>query len=137
MTDIKTLIEKYPRTVKACGIDDGTSHLRFACAVKDYANLNSIGDFAFDSVESLMHAIESHLAAKEPQPLTEAEVAKMRWSWVNDLQDNVFGKLIRGGVFFTASIRQRDDAIAAHNADIDRLWAEVNRLRAKCGEVQQ
>lgn len=78
-TDPKTLIEKYPLTAEACKINSDTSRLRFAIAVKDYANINNVGDLAFDSVESLMQAIESRLAAKRPKPLTEENVAGMRY----------------------------------------------------------
>jgi len=78
-TDPKTLIERFPLTAEACKLDANVSSLTFSALVRDYARKNRIGDSAFDSVESLMSAIESHLAAKRPKPLTEEDVRAMLW----------------------------------------------------------
>ena len=135
MTDLQRLIDSHPLTAKECGLA-GLHRYGFALRVKDYAYLNNIGDFAFDSVPSLMAAIESHLRAKNPPPITEEEIANMRWKSGVGLSDVVYGTLINGKCFYAMGERERDDAITAHNADIDRLAAEIRRLRAKCGEVQ-
>ena len=116
MTDPKTLISRYPLTAEACKLEPGYQWPRWQVAnrVRRYAEDMSIGDYAYDSVESLMAAIESHLAASRPKPLTEEDVAKMRWNchWGTDLDSQ------------SASLR-------THNADIDRLWAECKRLTAE------
>jgi len=64
---------------KACRVN-ADNHLQlFANKIHDYSLVNSIGNPFFDSVESLMSAIESHLAAKRPKPLTEEDVRAMLW----------------------------------------------------------
>lgn len=106
-TDPKTLISQYPMAAEACKIEPGYQWPRWQVAnrVRRYAEDASIGDYAYDSVESLMHAIESRLAASRPKPLTEEDVEEMRW--VMEL------------------------SVEIHNRDIDRLWAECKRLRAE------
>lgn len=135
-TDPKTLIERFPLTAEACKINSDTSRLRFAIAVKDYANINNVGDFAFDSVESLMQAIESHLAASRPKPLTEEDVAKMRWKMGSEPRLgrplNVVGQQFKRGQFTALDSVEAKDAVTAHNADIDRLWTALQAERAEC-----
>lgn len=80
---------------------------------------NRIGDSAFDSVESLMQAIESHLAAKRPKPLTEEDVRAMLWG--RSGRDVTIGS---EKLFTTPEESGIHDALIAinnHNAIVDRL----------------
>ncbi len=124
MTPLQTLLASHPLTTDEVELRADMHRCVFACRVKDYAHLNDIGDSAFDSVESLMDAIEAHLKAKNPPPLTEKDVEGMRWKGVG--RGEVFG----GGVprFIAASETFASMAADAHNADVDRLWREVQRL---------
>lgn len=130
-TDPKTLIERFPLTAEACKLDADMSRHHFSEHVRDYAWDNKVGDFAFDSVEQLMQSIESHLAAK-PKPLTEEDIGRMRWKMGSEPRLgrplNVVGQQFKRGQFTALDSVEAKDAVTAHNADIDRLWAEVQRL---------
>ncbi len=133
-TDPKTLIERFPLTAEACNLNDDQQWPRWQVArrIRNYAEDNSIGDCDFDSIESLMQAIESHLAASRPKPLTEEDVNRMRWTYVPFEKDLYAGSATDSNKLFAAFDRiHRDAAIAAHNEAIDRLWAECKRLTAE------
>lgn len=134
MTYLSKLIEKYPRAAKACEVNKTTHRETLAQLVRVKARSLGVGDDFFDSVESLMAAIESHIASQEPKPITEEDVAEMRWTDSGRYQSSegcVYGSKISGGFFVCACISSRDDALAAHNANIDRLWDECKRLAAE------
>jgi hypothetical protein len=84
--------------------------------VRAYSCRYHIGDHSYDSVEKLMQAIESHLAAKRPKPLTEEDVLAMRWT----AHSHPF---------------QHGDR-EQHNRDVDRLWSAVLAERAEIRRLQ-
>lgn len=123
-TTLEELLSKYPKAVKAIGIADYKQRDRLGVIVriKDYAYLNNIGDHAMDSVADLLAAIESHLTASEP--LTDEEIEKMKWDYR--------GARVGPPGFIAlhaANAENAANACAAQNADIDRLHAEIRRLR--------
>jgi F0F1-type ATP synthase delta subunit len=114
-TTLEQLLAKYPKAVKAIGIADykQRDRLRVIIRIKDYAYANSIGDHAMDSVADLLAAIEAHITATEP--LSDEAIEAMKWHMRRPLRS-----LAEVGLEWMES---------SHNADIDRLHAEIKRLR--------
>lgn len=117
MTDPKQLISKYPLAAEACALDTTISSAEFASRVRYVSRGSHIGNSAFDSIESLMQAIESRLASR-PKPLTEEDVKEMKWPCDKE----------------TDAATKSNTAL--HNIQIDRLWSAVLAERAEIRRLQ-
>jgi len=117
-TTLEDLLNRHPRAAKGINLGEygPQRHLAAIARIRDYAYLNNIGDHAMDSVADLLAAIESHLKASEP--LSDEEIELMKWGGVNTIGDS-----------------WRSIAEAQH-ADIDRLHAEIRRLRKGVGDAR-
>lgn len=137
------LLAAHPKAVEA--IQDGFQLLNGQLAKFDdrdatdkirlYAALRKIGNPYLDSIASLLSAIEAKLAADAP--LSDEEIEGMKWRARANSSIIVEHETIEDGYFCAGSEENRDDAVSAQHACIDRLAREIRRLRAKCGEVAQ
>jgi hypothetical protein len=142
-TNLTDLLAAHPRTVaavdkwaSACPLANRTAS-NAAEVIREYAQKHGYADAYFTSLPDLLATIEARLTAEATPPISDEEIAKMRWRAceIRNFASVVEGKLIDGGNFHAVNQINRDDAITAHNADIDRLASEIRRLRAKCGEA--
>lgn len=129
MTALQELFTNHKLALEACGIN-ATVTSRFAVSIKvrDYAYLNNVGDFAFDSIETLLGLIEAKCKAEAP--LTDEEIEAMKW---RSGGYSVFHHEIKGGCVLCHNDEEAEDAVAAQHACIDRLAAEIRRLRKVAG----
>lgn len=130
-TTLEQLLVKYPKAVAAV---DQWNAPRKVLSLNAYDAINSIREYAYMkeiataddcgmlSLADLLAVIESHLTATEP--LTDEEIELMKWTH----EGGVVGP--SGYVSFHAyNAEDAANAVACHNADIDRLHAEIRRLR--------
>ena len=85
-----------------------------------------------DSVESLLTAIDAKLKAE--RGLSDAEIEGMKWVVAGDVSI----VLTWCGNEFTCFAKDNDSRrrlFTSHEECIERLWREVLRLRARCGEA--
>lgn len=109
MTALRELFTNHKLALEACGINATvTNRLVVATKVRDFANLNNVGDFAFDSIETLLGLIEAKCKAEAP--LTDEDINAMLWE-PEELYDD------------------RASNTRWHNACIDKLHAEIKRMR--------
>lgn len=127
-TTLEELLKQHPKAVKAIGIADYKQRNRLSVIVriKDYAYANSIGDHAMDSVADLLAAIEAHITASEP--LGDEEIEAMKWK--KNADDRIVVRWCGNtGVCEGWNDHHTKWLFEGHNADIDRLHAEIRRLR--------
>jgi hypothetical protein len=143
-TNLTDLLAAHPRTVAAVdewlGEHDPLKHperdtRNRADCIRFYAASIGMPDACMASISDILATIEARLTAEATPPLSDEEIAKMRWSY-NAVEAVVKGQNIPGGDFACFSPSSSGLATHAHNADIDRLASEIRRQRAKCGEVK-
>lgn len=130
MTALQELFTNHKLALEACGIN-ATVTSRFAVSIKvrDYAYLNNVGDFAFDSIETLLGLIEAKCKAEAP--LTDEEIEATKWTISRNDDKVVVG---RGGFEFHCNFPQAAmNLTQVQHACIDRLAAEIKRLRKVAG----
>lgn len=131
---ISDLLAAHQKSVKA--IEDSYQMLAgtlskfddedIAFKIRIYARMQKIGSSYLDSIETLLGLIEANL--KAAARLADEEIDGMRWERVSG-----------GGIGIDHRIRyalneeNRVDLTGAHNSCIDKLHAEILRLRAAKG----
>lgn len=140
MTTLQQLLAAHPEAVK--DIDDpinrGDSPIlselepwAAARTIRAYAWNNGYGDDSYIlDIESLLTAIDAKLKAE--RGLTDAEIEGMKWKAEGR---GVMHNEIVGSQIVCLDDEEANDAVAAQHACVDRLWQDIRRLRAKCGEV--
>lgn len=124
MTTLTELLASHPLAVEAIDLQSVHNRYTVATKVRDYANLNGVGDFAFDSIETLLDLIESKLKAE--RGLSDKEIEDMKWSFCGCRVEHAG---MPCGHFSCFNETGRKVAIAAQHAIVDALHAEIKRLR--------